>query len=356
MPRKCRLSTCATCSTPIGAGHGEVDRLAARFGQRVERGPRELDEVALEHAALGDAQDRRAGTQPARAGPSCSTSPRRSSAPTRREAVLLGMPAADASSVSATGCSLSSTRTSSSAPRSTAVRAVAPDELGTVVPRRLYYGDRARRRQGVAPRRSACSSTPCRATRSSARRRWTSSTAAGGGSSPSSGSSSCSRRRSRCCAPPGQIVEDENRVRFDPEFILEQVAKAPREFELQARNPEQTAAHRRRPHGVRARLRLPVHPRGRRPPRREDGRLREPRPARAVLRRARLARAARSASPRTARSTRATSTWCSRCRRCPTSLTWARSPPARTPPTRSGWGRSCSAGARRSSGRRCRSR
>ena len=39
----------------------------------------------------------------------------------------------------------------------------------------------------------------------------------------------------------GQIVEDENRVRFDPEFILEQVAKAPREFELQARNPANTA-------------------------------------------------------------------------------------------------------------------
>jgi trimethylamine--corrinoid protein Co-methyltransferase len=35
----------------------------------------------------------------------------------------------------------------------------------------------------------------------------------------------------------GQIVEDENRVRFDPEWILEQVAKAPRSFELQARNP-----------------------------------------------------------------------------------------------------------------------
>ncbi len=39
----------------------------------------------------------------------------------------------------------------------------------------------------------------------------------------------------------GQIVEDENRIRFDPEFILEQVAKAPREFELQARNPANTA-------------------------------------------------------------------------------------------------------------------
>src|SRR6202000_1140035 len=38
----------------------------------------------------------------------------------------------------------------------------------------------------------------------------------------------------------GQIVEDENRVRFDPEWILEQVAKAPAQFELQARNPANT--------------------------------------------------------------------------------------------------------------------
>jgi trimethylamine--corrinoid protein Co-methyltransferase len=38
----------------------------------------------------------------------------------------------------------------------------------------------------------------------------------------------------------GQIVENENRVRFDPEWVLEQVAKAPREFELQARNPERS--------------------------------------------------------------------------------------------------------------------
>jgi trimethylamine--corrinoid protein Co-methyltransferase len=39
----------------------------------------------------------------------------------------------------------------------------------------------------------------------------------------------------------GQTLEDENRIRFDPEFILEHVAKAPREFELQARNPEHSA-------------------------------------------------------------------------------------------------------------------
>jgi len=49
----------------------------------------------------------------------------------------------------------------------------------------------------------------------------------------------------------GQTIEGENRVRFDPEFILEQVAKAPREFELQARNPDQSA-HIGRSHGVRA--------------------------------------------------------------------------------------------------------
>jgi trimethylamine---corrinoid protein Co-methyltransferase len=36
-------------------------------------------------------------------------------------------------------------------------------------------------------------------------------------------------------------VEDENRVRFDPDFLLEQVAKAPREFERQARNPDKSA-------------------------------------------------------------------------------------------------------------------
>ena len=35
----------------------------------------------------------------------------------------------------------------------------------------------------------------------------------------------------------GQQVDGQV-VKLDPEFVLEQVAKAPREFELQARNPE----------------------------------------------------------------------------------------------------------------------
>src|SRR2546423_8725067 len=40
-------------------------------------------------------------------------------------------------------------------------------------------------------------------------------------------------------AAAGQDVEGQL-VRFDPDWILEQVAKAPSEFELQARNPERT--------------------------------------------------------------------------------------------------------------------
>ncbi|HEY7077112.1 MAG TPA: trimethylamine methyltransferase family protein [Solirubrobacteraceae bacterium] len=36
----------------------------------------------------------------------------------------------------------------------------------------------------------------------------------------------------------GQKVETDTLVKLDPEFILEQVAKAPREFDVQARNPE----------------------------------------------------------------------------------------------------------------------
>ena len=37
-------------------------------------------------------------------------------------------------------------------------------------------------------------------------------------------------------AANGQRVE-ENKVFLDPDFVLEQVAKAPREFDIQARNP-----------------------------------------------------------------------------------------------------------------------
>ena len=121
-------------------------------------------------------------------------------------------------------------------------------------------------------------------------------------------------RRSISSIKAGQIVEDENRVRFDPEFILEQVAKAPREFELQARNPANTA-HIGGDHMVFA----PVYgcPFIREGDVRRDAKMADleassglPRPSGELD-----PPAGRSASPRTGRSTRATSTWSSRSRR-----------------------------------------
>ena len=47
------------------------------------------------------------------------------------------------------------------------------------------------------------------------------------------------RRRDRRFRAAGQQVEGQV-VKLDPEFVLEQVAKAPREFDLQARNPERS--------------------------------------------------------------------------------------------------------------------
>ena len=48
-----------------------------------------------------------------------------------------------------------------------------------------------------------------------------------------------SQRALDLLAAEGQKVE-ENKVFFDPEWILAQVAKAPREFDVQARNPANT--------------------------------------------------------------------------------------------------------------------
>ena len=55
-------------------------------------------------------------------------------------------------------------------------------------------------------------------------------------SARSASSSSC-RRRSRCSPRPARRWTGDS-VKLDPEFVLEQVAKAPREFDVQARNPE----------------------------------------------------------------------------------------------------------------------
>jgi len=153
----------------------------------------------------------------------------------------------------------------------------------------------------------------------------------------------------------GQKVETDTAVKLDPEFILEQVAKAPREFDLQARNPEHTVHIGGESMVLASVCGSPFVREGdvRRDATTDDFEnfVKLCRPSRSSTR-----RAARSSSPTTARLTRATSTWSSRSRRSPTSRTWARSSRARTRWTRSAWARSCSAAVRRSSARRARSR
>ena len=142
----------------------------------------------------------------------------------------------------------------------------------------------------------------------------------------------------------GQKVEGE-KVFLDPEFLLEQVAKAPREFELQARNPEHSL-HIGGNHMAFSAVYGPPFVR--------DGDVRRDATMADFENFVRLSqvfpsstrRAARSSSPTTGRSTRATSTWSTRSRPSPTSRTWARSSRPRTRATRSRWGRSCSAGPR----------
>ena len=86
-----------------------------------------------------------------------------------------------------------------------------------------------------------------------------------------------SQRALDLLAAAGQKVED-NKVFFDPEWVLEQVAKAPRSFDVQARNPANIDPHRRRHDGLRRGLRPAVRARGRRTPRRDDGRLHQTSP------------------------------------------------------------------------------
>ena len=105
----------------------------------------------------------------------------------------------------------------------------------------------------------------------------------------------------------GQRVEDHT-VFLDPDFVLEQVAKAPREFDVQARNPEHDHPHRRGRDGVRRGLRPAVRAAGRGAPRRDHGRLPRLHPAGADLPGAGLRRRRHLRAQRHARSTAATST------------------------------------------------
>ena len=87
----------------------------------------------------------------------------------------------------------------------------------------------------------------------------------------------------------GQQV-DGDIVKLDPDFVLEQVAKAPREFDVQARNPANNVHIGGDDMVVRRGLRLAVRARGRRAPGRHDGRLPQLHHAGAVLPRAGLGR------------------------------------------------------------------
>ena len=89
-------------------------------------------------------------------------------------------------------------------------------------------------------------------------------------------------------AAAGQKV-DGPLVKLDPEFVMEQVAKVPREFDVRARNPEQSCTS-AAGHGVRDRVRATVRAGGRRASRCLDGGLRELLPALAGLPGARLGR------------------------------------------------------------------
>jgi trimethylamine---corrinoid protein Co-methyltransferase len=106
----------------------------------------------------------------------------------------------------------------------------------------------------------------------------------------------------------GQEVDGEL-VRFDPDWILEQVAKAPAEFDLQARNPERTV-HIGGNHMVfSAVYGCPFVREG------DERRDATSRTSSSSHTRSTSStrQAGRSASRTTSRSTRGTSTWCSRC-------------------------------------------
>ena len=111
----------------------------------------------------------------------------------------------------------------------------------------------------------------------------------------------------------GQTVEGQN-VKFDPDWILEQVAKAPREFDVQARNPA-NSVHIGGDHMVFSCVYGPPFvPRARRAATRRwtTSATSSSSPSRS---RSSTRQAGSSASRTTRRSTRATSTCCSRCRR-----------------------------------------
>src|SRR5215217_2508468 len=242
VPRKCLPSTWARCSTPLSPGTprlivSPVASASAPIG-------RSASSIRLRPTSPRPAK--RSTTGPARKRPRipcCSTRPLRSRAPRRRDAVLFGRPASAARSVSPRGASDSSTSARSWAPRSiTAVPAAGwnscsmPDILSiaarTVKPRPPHG---AGAHSGGEPMfvnqmpRYEILSEEAMDTLDKGWRRIVSEL----------GVEFMLPEAVEYFEKAGQRVED-NKVFLDPEFLLEQVAKAPREFDLLARNPEHT--------------------------------------------------------------------------------------------------------------------
>ena len=279
-PSKWRESTCASVLDARRAGHGEVDRLAARArrgaaarARRARRGRRSTTPRWAKRSSTGP------GRRPPRAPVALHEPVALERARRAATAVLFGS--------SGHGARARRRRAAGRFDDEHEQLGGAVDRLGaglgeslvmltrgTPVPHLDLVQTRPAPSTAHPPTgRHACSSTSCRATRSSredavadarprvaadrhrARRRV----------HHARGASSCSPR-------PGMKTEGDN-VWLDPDFVLEQVAKAPRQFDVQARNPANNVHHRRRPHGVRVGLRAAVRARGRRAPRRDDGRL-----------------------------------------------------------------------------------
>ncbi len=138
--------------------------------------------------------------------------------------------------------------------------------------------------------RSRCSSTRCPATRSSARTRWRRSTAAGGGSSSELGHRVPARRGAR--GVPRRRAEGRGRatVKLRPRVHPRAGRQGAARVRPAGAQPGAARVHIGGDHMVFASVYgLPVRPRGRRPPRRDDGRLREPRALSQAFPRARLA-------------------------------------------------------------------
>src|SRR3954463_3790752 len=229
VPRKCLPSTWLRCSTPPWPGTprlmvSPVASASAPIG-------RSASSTRLRPASP---PAKRSTTGPARKrprSPCCSTRPLRSSALRSRDAVLFGRPASCARSVSPRGVSASRTSASSCAPRSmTAVPAAGwnscsmPGILSLAAP----FVKESSVFRNEMPRYEILSEEAMDTLDRGWRRILT-----------ELGVEFALPEAVEYFEKAGQRVEGE-KVFLDPEFVLEQVAKAPSEFELQARNPDHT--------------------------------------------------------------------------------------------------------------------